>query len=83
MGVNVKDTEKNKISFEKEGHVYRIKVLHEGHNFSESKPEAFLLAEDHDLSEGDGAALVGVDLVEKLFKRNLRKKNFKNAKYDS
>ena len=49
-----------------------IEVLHESQNFSKAEPKSLILAEDHDLSEADGAALVDVDLVEELLECNLQ-----------
>ena len=51
--------------------LYLIEVLHERHDLSVAEPESALLAEDHDLAEADGAAVVLVDLVEKLLQRHL------------
>jgi hypothetical protein len=50
---------------------YLIKVFHESHYFSVSEPESFVLAEDHDFSERDGAAVVSVNLVKEFLKSNL------------
>jgi len=46
------------------GHL--IKVFHKGEDFSKAESEPFLLAEDHDLADGDGAILVGVDFIKKF-----------------
>ena len=59
---------------------YLIEVLHEGHDLSVAETKAAFLAENHDLAEGDGAAVVGVDLVEKLLKRHLVEKSESWAK---
>jgi hypothetical protein len=48
------------------GHL--IKVFHKGENFAKAKSEPFLLAEDHDLADGDGAILVGVNFIKKFLK---------------
>jgi len=50
----------------KSGHL--IKVFHEGEDFTKAESEPFLLAEDHDLADGDGAILVGVDFIKKFLK---------------
>ncbi len=51
--------------------IHRIIELHESHNFSESKSQSFGLAEYHDLSEGDAATVVSINLLKKLFKCSL------------
>ena len=50
---------------------YLVKVLHERNDLSVAESKPALLAEDHDLAEADGAAVVDVDLIEELLERHL------------